>query len=610
MLNDKPEQQILQVGLPPKNITVPFADGPKEELAVVLPPVGNLSRSDGLDIGPTSISNVLAAKSLENSHLYGKEYFRLQAKYGRFKSSHTYLSHLADLGLLAGKMEDAEYYLNAAMQVSRESFLHIQMSTVLIRGNKDSHALSILSQCDLDEDLEANLWMAHIMIRSNRMEEARAYVVRALDIDNGNYKAQMFYGALCLWREDWKQAVRCFRVAMETKNDSSTLYANLAAAYWGLGEKEKTIQTLRKSIYLDPTNENANLFLADVMLIMGRPKGCITQLETILSYVQDNDFLWGRAAKVFYELGISESGDRSLFQKALDALFIQLKLVDSADVLNNIGVVYSALENKVKAHRYFAQALVKARELQEEDGIPFSNYLGELFRLEMYEKVVRQSTEYLESRTAKVNPKIYVHYMASMEELGRRSEAADEAIRVLDSCVTDDETDVELISYILYSKSLIDPDPEIIVHYVSRLEQILNRNRELSDKLYCRAINNLVFALLKICNFDRARNFLGKLGRWVHIDPYATATLGLYHLGRGGVDRARALYDEAISLSLDSSSKSKVRQRMYIEFGRYHFENGDQMLSKKFLRRALKQKSGHEYAEAEARSLLLACKNI
>ena len=62
---------------------------------------------------------------------------------------------------------------------------------------------------------------------------------RALLVDESDYGAQMFAGAIHLWKRDWEQAVRSFRNAAETKGNSTTLHSNLAAAYWGLGEQEQ-----------------------------------------------------------------------------------------------------------------------------------------------------------------------------------------------------------------------------------------------------------------------------------------------------------------------------------------------------------------------------------
>ena len=117
-------------------------------------------------------------------------------------------------------------------------------------------------------------------------------------------------------------------------------------------------------------------------------------------------------------------------------------------------------------------------------------------------------------------------------------------------------------------------------------------------------INNLVFALLRFQEYDHATRHLGKLSRWVHVDPYATATLGMYNLCRGRIKRAEVLYRESMLLANDAISKERIRQRMSIEFGRYFLGQGDKRQADKYLGRAIKQKSGFDYARSEARTLL------
>ena len=606
MFNHKSDQRREDIGLRPKQIAVQFEDNVKEGSVIILPSVEEFNRTQDLNESRASISDLSIAGLPENQELYDEEFHRLRTKYERFKLSHTYLNHLADLQNLSGRTEEVEYYLDIATRTTNELFIKLEYCSVLIGQNRIEQALSILSQDSIDQNVDVNLRLAHIMVRSRQLDRAKEFVDRALSIDITNYNAQMFDGALHLWKENWEQAVRSFRVAAEEKSDSSTLYTNLAAAYWGLGEKDKTIKSLRKAVNLDPLNENAVIFMADACFAMKIPEKCLAELEAILSYRKDSDALWGRAARAYYYLGKDEPKDKTILKKALDALAVQSRLVNSSDVINNMGVVYGALEDRSKAYRCFSQAFVKAQQLHEDDGISFSNFLLELIRLRKYREALNLSQEYIRTKSVNVYPKIFVSYIVSMEELGKRKEAGAEAIRILDTYSPEDETNLELIAYVLYNKTLVDPDPNTILYYIPRIVDILNRNKTLPDNLRCRAINNLVFALLKIGDYSQAKQYLGQLSNWIHSEPFSTATLGLYHLIMGHFDRAEDYYREAIKLSQGKETKSKVRQRMYIEFGRYFADKGNDSLSTRYLKRALKQKFGHKYAENEAQRLLFS----
>lgn len=611
MLNHKSELHLQEIDDSPKNITVQLIDSPRSEVVVVLPAAAEFGQLEKNYLPELSVSATTDANSLGLTELYKAEASKLRSKYDRFHSSYTYLNHLARLHHMAGDVEEASVLLKAALESDPQSFLRIDLGSMFIDQNDNEKARLILSQCNLEEDLGANLKLAHAMARANQLENAWGYVDKALSIDCSDYAAQMFAGAINLSNRNLEQAVRCFRAAAETKNDSSPLSANLAAAYWGLGEREKTVKALRQAISLDPMNENAVLFLSDVMLLLGTPEKCIVPLQVILSYKQDNEALWASAARAFYELGTRESKDKSMLKKALDALTIQSRLRDSSSIVNNIGVVYNALGETHKACRYFGQSCVKARYLQEDDNIPFSNYVSSLIQLKEYDEAFRLSKEHLQSRGDNVLPRVYVHYVVSMEGRDKRGEAALEAERILESGLADDETSVELLAHLCYYKTLIKPDSETIMRFLPKIEEILSQCHDLPQKLRCQALNNLVFGLLHFGQISQAKQFLGQLGRWVHSEPFATATLGLYHLKRGKIERAEALYKESISLSTDSTSKERIRQRMFIEFGRFYLERGDHKLSEKYLNRALKQKGGFEYAKNEGRKLLLSIrKNV
>lgn len=605
MHNHDPLDQLHEIGVSQKNINVYFVDRPRDGTVFVLPPAEKLYQSKNQDIQPASLREFPTLGTTNFSEYYDLELSKLRSKYDRFESSYTYMNHLARLSYLAGHIEDAKVYLNTAIQLNEDAHLRIELVSILIEKDEDDQAMELLSESNTDSDLEANLALAHLMIRSGDLEQARKHVDNALSIDISDYGALMFRGAIHLYEKEWELAIRRFRSAAESKDYSSTLYTNLAAAYWGIGQKEKTVYTLRKSIYLDPMNENAILFLSDVLSMMGMPERCISPLEVFLTYKQDNEALWARAARAYYELGKEMPSNKSVLRKSLEALSIQSNLEDTSDVKNNMGVVYSALGNRIKAHRCFADALARARQLGEDDGIPFSNFIGEFIRIEKFDKAYNLAREYLASKTDDVYPKIYVQYINSMDELGMRNEAALKAMDILDSDIKDNEVRLDLLAYLFYNKSFIEPDADTIMRYLPKFREIIVQGENLPDKLRCRATNNLVFALLQIGNFVESTQLLDALSRWVHIDPFATATLGLYQLIKGRVDRAINYYREAISLESDSVLKERIRQRMNFEIGRHYSHQGDRGLAVKFLRRALKQRKGYDHLKQETKRLLV-----
>ena len=607
MLNHKSNLPLQEIDVLPKKISVPMIDDPRNKVEVVLPAVQEINQQEETsqpDLYVSYSTNDFPVRT--QPEFYENEYAKLSKKHERFGSSYTYLSHLAQLRQLVGDLDGAERHLREALRTNQTSFLRVDLSALLIEKNDYQSALQILHQGDISNDLQTNLRLAHISVRQEQIEDAERYVNQALLVDNTNYEAQLFSGAIHLYKMEWAQAVRSFRVAAETKDDSSVLCTNLAAAYWRLGEEEKAVKSLRKAVFLDPLNETAVLFLADVMFSLGTPEKCIAPLEAILSYNQDNPEIWARAARAYYESGTKGLKDKSRLQKSLDALKIQLKVQGPlhSEILNNLGVVQNELGNASHSRRYFERAWIKAKQLNENEDIPFLNLLNVLVQLKQYKEVIRLSKVHLKSRGDDALPSIFVYYIDSMGATGKSGQAAIEAERILQLNIADDTVNVELLSHLFCYKAHIEPDPVSITGFMRMLEEIFDRNQGIPQNLRRRALNNMVFALLRIGDINRAKHFLGILGQWVHRDSCATATLGLYHLKMGRVDRAKALYKESIELEADSVSKIRIRQRMNIELGRFYLDQGDNRRGVRHLKQAINKTGGYDYAVEEGRGLL------
>jgi len=114
--------------------------------------------------------------------------------------------------------------------------------------------------------------------------------------------------------------------------------------------------------------------------------------------------------------------------------------------------------------------------------------------------------------------------------------------------------------------------------------------------------------LLELDDIERAGAHLGELSKWVHVDPYATATFGLYHMKKGNIERAKQLYEESKSLVKDDVMKKRIRQRMYLEMGKAYLTHNDNKLAERYLVRAINEKRGNLYAKKEASKILNAIK--
>lgn len=611
MLDYKTHLKTREAKVRPAKIIVKVSDSADFDLIVTLPPAEEIKSSIFTSEPKISVKELENCDPFNLTEGYKSEINSLREKYERFRTSPTFLTHLANLSELSGRFAEAENFLKEAVSLNNKPFLRHELGAILIEQNCDVEAMSIFETCDLKNDTRANLRIAQIYAQDNDLNSAEKYVQKAIEIDNTDYAARMFEGALCLWKKDWEKAVRSFRVAAEEKNSSSALYVNLAAAYWGLGEEEKTVLALKRATFIDPLNIDAVLFLSDVMFLRNTSEECISPLETILAYEQTNGALWARAARAYYQSGVNQDNNM-LLSKSIDALNNQLAINKSPEILNNIGVVYSAKHKNHQAKYYYSRAITEAENLNQNYELPLSNLLGSLIESKDFKTVFRLSDEYLASQEfdnedlSGLLPRIYVQHLVSLEALGKRREAAEKAEELFNRGVGDVEIKVELLTHIFFYRTLYEPDFEIIKKYLPDIQNLLNHPQELPEALHIRALNNTIFSLLIFDELDRARSCIGQLSRWVHSDPYATATYGLFHLKKGNLDKASDLYNESISMLDDRVMKKKIRQRMNLEFGKKYLEIGNIKKAVQYIEKAKSQNFGNSYATKEAQKLLLA----
>jgi tetratricopeptide (TPR) repeat protein len=65
-------------------------------------------------------------------------------------------------------------------------------------------------------------------------------------------------------KKDYKTAIEIFRMNVESFPDSWNAYDSLGEAYLSKGDKEKAIVNYKKSIELNPDNENGKKILKEI----------------------------------------------------------------------------------------------------------------------------------------------------------------------------------------------------------------------------------------------------------------------------------------------------------------------------------------------------------
>jgi len=607
MLLNRSEVKSRDVKLSPKPIDIYFL-GDEESLALELPSAEELSFiREGCEL-KVSCREISKCDYFNQQEHYQNEKSRLLEKYEKYKGSTSYLAYLSNLSELLGDNKEAYEYLKKAKEEDDTNYFNHEIGDNLIKHGLKDEAFELFSSLDVSTDSYANLRLAYFYAANKDIKAAEPFVLKALEIDECSYKARMFHGAICLWKRDFERAVRNYKIALEENPRSSVGFVNIAAAYWGMGLKSKAYSALKRAVILNPFNENAVNFFSDVSHIKGKDKDCVHILNNYLKYEHNSVNTWALLGRAYYTVGKEEKNKATLLE-AMNSLRHQESLTSNSGVWNNMGLVAWELQNYDVARRYLNLSLKKAIEENDNSALPLYNICGLMIERSQFKdalSIIEASATIFatENENNDLIDKLLLQHVVLLEAVGKRYDAVNTSLDYLSRDLSNHEVKLDLLSRVVYYHTVFRPSIEIIEQYTPTILSIVDAANEVSNALKIRAINNLVFALLNFDKDDEANSLINRLSNSFHKDPFATATLGMYTIKKGQIDKGIALYEESISLLQDKKSKRRFRQRLNYELGKAHLRNGDKKLAFRFLNKAVHGKDGIQYVVQEINRLL------
>lgn len=590
----------------PATITVVLTEEGTDSLSAILPPLAELMEIRQLSEQNFSLRQISADNDARMRDVLRFHLDRLLEKEEKFGSFATYLSHVADLHEMLGETEDAQNRLQAAELMAPSLFFQHRIGANLISLGKMDEALSLFSNLDLSTDVQGNLRLAYLSVKDNRIIDAIAAVDKALHICPVDFGARLFRGALSLLMGDVSRAVQNFKFALEER-PSAAAYTNLAVSYVMLQRPDKAFSALRKATALEPYNENAVGLLADLAFLENRNQLAIAPLERFVGFEQKSVAGWARLARAFLELDYK--------RKAVGALKRQASVKESSGVFNNLGVAHQQLGDGPKAVQYFRYAMSLANEsAPAELLLPAYNLISSLCQSGDYvaaqnvaSSIIKQD---LGNRLAAdpVFSNIYALYVVALLRTGARKEAVRLSKRLLTS-VADAAPGlrVGLISSLVADFAM---SPERFDDALAvGLEGIKEaRNLDRHDERLLILYNNLAFLFLEMGQPEEAEQYLAKIAKSFHTEPYPTATLGLFHFRKGHAEKGQLLYEEAMRLAFSAIDRHRIGQKLNFELGKVLLEKDPRQARRRLLM-AAKDSEPIPQIRERAQQLLLLLKN-
>ncbi len=587
----------------PAPVKIIFADDGMVGLSAILPPLQDLREIRMLSEMNYSLSQISSDNYIRLRDSLKLHLRELLEKEDRFGSSPTFLAHVADVHEMLGEITEAQIRLQVATNLSSNPLLRHRLGAGFVALGKMTEARSIFNSMDLLTDVQANLRLAYLFARENRLDHAIEAVDSALDISTIDFGARLFRGALALAKGDILRAIQNFKFALEDRISVAAL-TNLAICYILIRRPDKAFAALKKAVALEPYSENAVGILADLAFLEKRNELAIGSLERFVEFEQKSAAGWERLARALMELGQK--------RKAVEALKRQASVQETSHVFNNLGVAYERVGDHTKAMQYFRHAMEFSKKENPSAGmLPSRNLLSVLCQVEDFDaarhlaKSLLKLDPYYKLAEDDVLSDIYAFYIVALVRTGEQKEAIRFSKRILQEAPRLAPGLRVWIGSSLVAELGLSPDKAAEALTIGQAAIEESKKLDVNDPRRLVVHNNMAFLLLELGDLTEAEKHLAQISKYIHTDPFATATLGLLHFKRGSIDKAKSLYEEAKRLAVHTMDRHRIAQKLNYELGCALFEK-DPRQSRRFLSIAAKDSEPIAQIRDKAKQMLLS----
>lgn len=571
------------------NVEVGVETDPSSRL--VFPPVPTLLQGQPVRPPPEPVyhegTKGISSKSLE------VELDRLLSRRDSYSQSSSYLYKAAGLAALCDRLNDAQELAKSASESNIEdNELRYRLGEIYFRLNELDAAERIWRELANNRHLLSCLRMAELFVCKSEYGDAKFWIDRATDVDEFDWRVQMFAGTLSLILGEFEQSIRHFRVALDGRPRSVRLHYNMALAHIVTGHITNAFKSLRIAIGLDPFDRNAIVALADLSLHKHRGFSDIRRLLSRYAEIHPDD------RSVIVRLGtvlVEQGDDRSAHRLLSDAM---RRLQDPA-IANNLGVLSARGNNLSRAIQEFglaARGTNNSPSNQEVVETATANLVSTFLKAKMFGQAKVLARAYLEAnREAEIlNGDLSYRIADGLIEAHLGLHELDEAVSLAMQWIKEKVhydfrirlSETLACYFSLHEGRMERAYPFAVEAYNMQAASLIGDKSNLGI-----ATNNLVFVMIEIGKVEEAR----RLAMQLKVDipehmPYSYATRGLLAIRLGDVEKGEGLYRLAISMANSRDSKALIRKKLNWELGRYWASKGFRAKARRFLEKVLKAK--------------------
>jgi tetratricopeptide (TPR) repeat protein len=396
--------------------------------------------------------------------------------------------------------------------------------------------------------VEALMNLAGIYTKQRKFGEAKELLNKVISLEKDNRVARNNRGVLFLVTKDIEAAQADFEAALAIEGKYAHAQNNLGVCLKIKGDIKSAMERFRRAISLDNTYIAPRTNLARCFVIQGQIQTALKTLRDARKISQNVLEVQDLIANIYFDMG--------KYRRAIREFEQCLELPGSQPAhLNNLGVAYHKLGDLEQAAFYLEQCL----SLQpKETSIPYQNR-ALLFldqgNAESAMEILQQSLSYFPNDATTWN---------LMGAICFRMFDFQKAIKYYKQSI---DSFPQLSHPYLGLSFILMEDKQDFDEAIDFLKKAIEQEG-LSDPVL---FNNLAYAYLLKGDYASAKQTLDTVIENADANPILLATLGLYHLKHGNIQKGAQLYDEAIGKTQGKWLQIELKKKKAIEMAKTLF---------------------------------------
>lgn len=184
----------------------------------------------------------------------------------------------------------------------KQASYHYQMGLSFLGEDNITRALVEFTEAEkiTPDDPELLYYLGHVYLQKKKLDVAEQKLRRAIELKPSYSEAKNNLGVVCMEEKRWDDAIRLF-----TEVSADIFYQNpeiaqinLGLAYFGKGDNEKAVSTLRSAVAAYPRLPQGRLHLGRVYAAMGKNDLAIEEYKSALR-------IYGGYAEAHYNLALA-----------------------------------------------------------------------------------------------------------------------------------------------------------------------------------------------------------------------------------------------------------------------------------------------------------------